>query len=396
MNQRFRTSHVVGFNPIEAVADVATSAWDGATDVVTSVIDTVPGMNLVADAVDEVTGPVGDFVKGPLRDFSRTTVGEVIMRAFSVAVSMTAFYLTPALGPYTFAWIGPSLAFAAWSIPGLAKGERFDEAMVKEFAYRVAYCVSIFSKEAGEAVAKALGPTLSTQLQKALDYGKDVVQKKFPGLNMEEALGQLGITPESVLENMGLTPSQLAQRLGIREDMALMALAWMKRDERMLANVKNYDPITGRNIYDLMAEKRRRETDAVRAAQLNELLKITDPCAAYVLSIRMNRGDVSPVFKRQCEEAKLRQTWLAQKRQELAAMRNPCDAYIESVKLGQASWSELLKKKCADSKKSLAVASFIRTKEEASAKATTNYALLAAGILLAAGGAAWYLRKRGK
>jgi hypothetical protein len=396
MKQRLRESVVVGFNPIEAVADVATSAWDGATDVVTSVIDTVPGMNLVADGIDEVTGPVGDFVKGPLRDFSRTTVGEVIMRAFSVAVSMTAYMLSPAIGPYVLSWVGPTLAFAAWSIPGLAKGERFDEAMVKEFAYRVAYVISVFSKEAGDAVAKALGPTLNTQLQKALDYGKNVVEKKFPGLNTEEALSQLGITPDSVLENMGLTPKQLADRLGIREDMALMALAWMKRDERMLTSVKNYDPITGRNIYDLMAEKRKREVDAYRAAQLTELLKITDPCAAYVVSIRMNRGDVSPVFKRQCEEAKIRQTWLAQKRQELAAMRNPCDAYVESVKLGQASWSELLKKKCADFKTTLAVSSFVATKEEASAKVTRNYALLAAGILLAAGGATWYLRKRGK
>jgi hypothetical protein len=391
MKQRFRESATVGFfNPIEEAADVATSAWDKTEDVATSVMDRVPGGSLIKDGINTVTGPVGDFVKGPLQDFSKTTVGETIMRAFSVAVSMSAYMLSPTLGPLTFAWVGPTLAFAAWSIPGLAKGESFDEALVKEFAYRVAYCVSIFSKEAGEAVAKALGPTLSDQLTRALNEGKRVAQREFPGLNTEEAFRQLGLKPEAVLQSLGLTPRQLTDRLGIREDMAAYALAWIRRDPSLIARAKTFDPITGRDTLADAYDAIRKTADAAKMRLVMDVYAEPNPCDGYVLAVRSNLTELIGPMKANCERYKAAREHLT----HLAA-QSPCDAYVEAVKAGQAGWAAMLKDKCSAFKVKSAVAATAASYEDASAKATRNYVLAGLGILLAAGGTVWYLRKRG-
>lgn len=394
---RFRESAVIGWNPIAAVVDVATSAVDGAVDVATSVIDAVPGGSFIKDGVNTVTGPVGDFIKGPLRDFSRTGVGEVVTRAFSVAVSSAAYMLAPGIGPFVFAWVGPTLAFAAFSIPGLAKGEPFDEALVKEFAWRVAYVVGMFSKQAGEEVAKYLGPLMSKQLTKALDEGKRILKEKFPGVDGEELFRQAGITPESVAESWGLTPRQLAAKLGIREDVAAAAVAWMRRDPKLLERIKGFDPITGKDpltaIAEASDEARKRRAETVRALRIQSQ---TDPCGAWIRSIHaLAPEDIHRVdeFKAYCQNHKNYVNELAR----LASI-DPCKAYLQAVAnvTDNPNWEVMLKAKCAAHKTKQAVNFTIAQKEEASAKATRNYALLGAGILLAAGGAVWYLKKRGK
>lgn len=395
MNDPFRKSAVVGgFAPLDAVVDVATSAVDRTVDVATSVIDRIPGSEYVKDAVNVVTGPVGDFVKGPLRDFSNTAVGTVIMRSISVAVSMSVVMLSPAIGPYVFAWVGPTLAFAAWSIPGLAKGEPFDEALIKEFAYRVAYVIGIFSKEAGDAVAKALGPVMSQQLQLALAKGKEIAEKYY-GASTQEALRQLGVAPEQVLENMGLTPEQLAARLNIREDVAAMAISWLKRDPNYIEKVKKwYDPKTGKNTEDAFYERLKREADQkvalAKAAFMARVLAMPNPCDAYVESVRFGDRAAAAVFKKQCEHRKLQDAAL----HGLAA-KNPCGAYVEAVRLQRSIAAAALKKRCADFNN--VMTSFAVPQERTASAKATSYALIAAaGVVLVAGGAAWYLRKRGK
>lgn len=236
-----------GFDPLGAVVDVTTSVVDKTKDVVSSVVDRIPGNEYLKDAAGVLSGPVKDFVNGPLKDFANTGVGETVMRAVSVSVSMATVAFTPVIAGYTLWWVGPTLAFLAWSIPGLARGDEFDQAMAKEFAYRVAYVISIFSKEAGDEVAKKLSPMLSEQLQKGtqavLDQIKDQVKLppylSGPQIN-EFLLKQLRADPNS----LKMTFQQLAAKLNIREDIAAFALAMMKHEN--VPDMNNFDPKTGK------------------------------------------------------------------------------------------------------------------------------------------------------
>jgi len=226
-----------GFDPLGDTVDFATSAIDKTKDVATSVIDRIPGNQVLKDAASIVTGPLKDFINGPLKDFANTGVGETVVRAFSVGVSMAVVGFAPVIGNYVFYWVGPTLAFLAWSIPGLARGDSFDQAMAKEFAYRVAYVIGFFSKELGDEAAKKLSPMLSEQLQNATnsvmaEVSKNV--KSLPGdINPldpqavnEYLLKQLRLDPNS----LKLTAQQLAAKLNIREDVAAFALALTKHE----------------------------------------------------------------------------------------------------------------------------------------------------------------------
>lgn len=245
------SSEFGGFDPLGAVVDVTTSVVDKTKDVVSSVVDRIPGNEYLKDAADVLTGPVKDFVNGPLKDFANTGVGETVVRAFSVTVSMAVVAFTPVIAGYTLWWVGPTLAFLAWSIPGLARGDAFDQAMAKEFAYRVAYVISIFSKEVGEEVAKKLSPMLSEQLTKGtqavLDEVKDKV--KFPdmpaGLNIQQAINQkLLETIRADPNSLKLTFQQLAAKCNIREDVAAFALAMVKHEQPPA--MIHFDPKTGK------------------------------------------------------------------------------------------------------------------------------------------------------
>lgn len=217
----------IGFvgDVIEFVGDTAESIGDGLVDVVKA----IPGGEWIIDGVGTVTGPIGDFAKGPLRDFAKTGVGEVVFRAFSVTVG-NMLYMVPV--------VGFSLGFLAWSIPGLAKGERIDAALVKEFAYRVEYVASIFAGKVGGEVAKStVGKQMSEQLVKATQTLKAEADKA-------------GINIQQLASSANITPTKLAAQLGIRPDVAAYAIAWAKgASEEYIAKIgKMYDPETGKPV----------------------------------------------------------------------------------------------------------------------------------------------------
>jgi len=207
---------------VEAIGDVAEDIVDGIGDVVKA----IPGGEWILDGVGTVTGAVGDFVAGPMRDFAKTAVGETIFRAASVAMSQ-ALYVVPG--------VGLTLGFLAFSVPGLAKGERFDEALTKEFIYRVEQVAEFFAGQLGEAAAKQITEVMGDQLKIGVEKLSQLAQDS--GVNIEDVADTLGITPDS-----------LANMLGIRPDVAAYAIAWAgRKGEAELAELQGwYDPETGK------------------------------------------------------------------------------------------------------------------------------------------------------
>lgn len=199
MSQPHYNEPVVGFRiPIisdvaEAIADVATSVWDR-----------IPGSEWVGNAIDTATGPIGDFMKGAFREFAKTGVGETVIRAFSIAAQQ-ALYVVPV--------VGGALAFATWSIPGLAKGQAFDEAMTKEFVYRCEQVGQYFAGKVGAQAAKEATAAMGQQFAAA-------TQK------LSEAAKKVGAPLEQAVKSLGVTPEQVASELGIRADVAAQAIGW--------------------------------------------------------------------------------------------------------------------------------------------------------------------------
>jgi hypothetical protein len=407
---RFRERTAVG-DIFEDVADVATSVVDTTVDVTTSVFDRIPGSGAMKDVAGVLSGPVEDFVKGPMRDFANTGVGTAIFRAASVSVSMMTYMINPALGPYVFPWVGPTLAFAAWSIPGMAKGQPFDEAMVKEFAFRVAFIVKYFvdswSKEAlgldlGAKIddflkdkGGALTKEINEQFLKAIDKGKEEIKKAFPVFSTEDALREFGLLPDAVLENMGLTPQALAKKLNIREDMAALALGWMRRDPKYFTRIKNfYDLKTGRDTQAERLARIKLEQDQRKAVYLRSLYAIldADPCQAYSKALAVDFLEEARAFKKVCDQRKIQNAALA-----TMLKKNPCEAYVMAIRSNRMD-APLFKERCAAFKKTSAFVTsqaMMGPKETASAKATKTV-LLATGAVVILGGVALYLYKRGK
>jgi len=215
-------------DPLE---DIGSSIIDRLGDVVR----VIPGSEWVIQGVNTVTGPIGDFVEGPLRDFAKTAVGETIIRAFSVMVGY---------GLAVLPVVGYTLSFLTWSIPGLARGEEFDTAMVNEFSYRVDKVVQYFAgdvgKQANAELKQYYNDLMSEQLQNAIE-SIDVTAKS------------MGISPNQWLAQTGMTPKRLAAELGIREDVAAYGIEWFRgQSKAALEAIKNqYDIKTGAKFLTL-------------------------------------------------------------------------------------------------------------------------------------------------
>lgn len=177
------------------VSDKVEDAWDATgahvVDAGESAIRAIPG----GDELIEVTG-----------DFANSAVGTAVLRAIA-----TMYF-------GTIAWtIGPQLASVTFALPGIMKGDRFDEAWLTEFKYRVEKTAEIL----GPGIIDAFGSQLTDTLKRMFD---------------EYGIGEL--VEEGVQE--------LAKRYNIREDVAAFAMALWNRVQ--LPPRDAFDPITGRML----------------------------------------------------------------------------------------------------------------------------------------------------
>lgn len=248
---------------VDDVGDVASSAIDMLGDVVKA----IPGGEWVIDGADAVGGVVGDFVKGPLRDFSRTTVGEIVVRAFSIMLQNAA-YLVP--------YVGYTLALMTLSIPGMAKGDRFDKAFIDETAYRIEKVIEYFAGDAGGALTdeakKYYNETLSDEIRNGVDA-------------ILASAESMGISPKDWIVKTNMTPEKLASAIGTREDMAAMALDWVNGDAHKLKEVNSgeYDLATGKRIKRLGKRK-------LPVAGAKKSTGPVDPCVSLANAKRMGQN----------------------------------------------------------------------------------------------------------
>lgn len=227
------------------VGDRLSDAWD--------VVDGIPGFRELGEGTKAV-------FKGPLRDFAKTGLGQTVLRAMT----------TVAMGP--IGWVaGPWAMMIAASLPGVARGDSFEEALFSENLWRLSKTAEILGSDyAGELVA---------QYGAALEELKRRAREVAPDLDVPAALQELatraGVDPESYAR-------KLAAALGIREDMAAQAF-------EMLARVRffrpeNYDEATGKDRGAIRLPLTDRTT--VRNAQIDRVLDTLDPGRDFRLAAR--------------------------------------------------------------------------------------------------------------
>lgn len=153
---------IVGlFDPItDPIEDIATSIWDG--------VRKVPGVDVLAEQVG---------------DFANTALGKTVLTALASSL----------YGTLAWTAAGPQLATVAWTVPGLLRGDSFEDAWLSAFKERV--------KKTGEMVGADVGHLVGEQVGQIL--GK--LGEMFPP----------GGLPWSV--------QQIAEYFGVREDAAAIA-----------------------------------------------------------------------------------------------------------------------------------------------------------------------------
>jgi hypothetical protein len=208
-----------------AADDVVSGAWD--------LVDDLPGFKQLGEGTKAL-------FKGPLRDFANTGVGQMVLRAMTTSI----------MGPIGVV-AGPWAMMTAASLPGVARGDSFEEALLSENLWRL------------EKTAEVLGPDvaglLPAQYGEAVDAIKARAEELAPGGDLAEAARELaaraGVSPEEYAR-------RLAAELGIREDMAAQAFELVSRLKFLSHD--DYDPATGRNV-------RARLVDAVRGATRSDV-----------------------------------------------------------------------------------------------------------------------------
>lgn len=205
----------------ESVVDAAGDAVDwvgGALESAWDVVDGLPVFEQLGDATKAI-------FKGPLRDFAKSAVGQVVLRALATTVSLGA---TAVLGPLGGTW---SLV-TAHALPGVLRGEPFEEALLQENLWRI--------EKAAEVVGPELAGGMAEQWGRALDEVKRRAKEVAPDLELPEFV-------KAWATEQGLTPEELgrslARELGIREDMGVQAVELAIRQK--LLDRRGYDLRTG-------------------------------------------------------------------------------------------------------------------------------------------------------
>lgn len=191
---------------IKSVAGGVVDVAGGAVDVAGDVFTSLPGGV-------QVSGALRDLVNGPLRDFAKTPVGMTVLRSIATAV----------YGPLANSLVywgvpfGAQMATIAWAVPGLVRGERFDEAWMLEFRWR--------AEKTAEIVGPGILDSFGAQLRQALDQ-----LASFYGVG----------------ELVDITAEQLASKLGIRVDVAAYVISLWNRTAPPPREV--FDLRTGRRL----------------------------------------------------------------------------------------------------------------------------------------------------
>lgn len=205
----------IDLNPIDAAEAIVSTARDALSSV-GKALSGIPGGNLIVDAVNQGASWASDIAS--------TSEGTFFLRA------MATVAYGPIAGTLGIGWFGPQIASVVWALPGVVRGEPFIAAWTQEFAYRAEKTAEALGGEAADAAFDQLAPTIKTLVAQA--------QSQFPGLNVDQALKQLNVTPQ-----------QLADELGIRTDVAMLAIEYIK-GEAAKYDLDSIDVTTGRPMAD--------------------------------------------------------------------------------------------------------------------------------------------------
>src|SRR3990170_557417 len=97
-------------------------------DFLEDIFNAVPGSGWIKDVAESGAGWIGDFAKTPLGFFTLS----VITNNLYGPIARTS--LGGVSGMQT---VGPQIASVVWAVPGMAAGEAFTDAYIKEFINRV-------------------------------------------------------------------------------------------------------------------------------------------------------------------------------------------------------------------------------------------------------------------
>lgn len=181
----------------------------GPFDFLGDIFDEIPGSDWIKSAAESGAGFIGDFAKTPVGFFTL----QVISNNLYGPIANTS--LGAVSGMQT---VGPQIASVIWAMPGMAAGEPFTEAYIKEFIERVVGLIEYFGgKRAGEVVDRELSAPLKKLVAENPNF-KDLITRA------KDEAARLGLPARHALEQMGLTPDKLAERFHVRPDVAALGI----------------------------------------------------------------------------------------------------------------------------------------------------------------------------
>jgi hypothetical protein len=175
--------------------------------------DLAGDVNAVADslgsAVMSIPG-VAPVVNGPLKDFASSSVGQIVLPI--IANSLGG-------GIYQMTRFAPAM-MTVWAMPGVARGDDFDHAMILATADRL--------KQTAQILGVDVSSVIMTQLQ---------------GL-MGELIAQYGASVTTALPDI----QTIADTYNVREDVAAIAKAQL--EHITLPNLTDFDLSSGKYYLD--------------------------------------------------------------------------------------------------------------------------------------------------
>jgi len=205
---------------LDALGSVVDDIWDK--------LDDLPGFKQLGDVTK-------DFAQGPLRDFAKANpLGPTVMRAFTSMIMQGAGALA-----------GPWAMMMTATLPGLAKGQSFEQALISENAYRVTEAVKLLSGGQLDIEKLKLIPGLDEFLPKQFKAVVDEVTRKARefGLPVDAYIAQLG---ERAGGSAEAAARNVADQLGVRQDMAVQAFQTMLGQRLVDPAMSGYDLGSGR------------------------------------------------------------------------------------------------------------------------------------------------------